>query len=110
VYAIACKCLLQHVACCIAVRMLCSAHAYNAAWQKGVAFEMSRLQAFAQGQLIGGEIVIKSYLAMLSTLRTLLCAPDAFSLVVSYSSVRSWYCACDVLILCTIGRAAKITS
>jgi hypothetical protein len=91
VHAVACKCLLQHLACCIAARMLCSAHPYNAAWQKGVAIEMSRLQTFAQGQLRGGETGIKSYLAMLSTLRTLLCAPDAFSIVISYHSVRPWH-------------------
>jgi hypothetical protein len=92
VHAMFCDCILEHLVCCIAARMLCSAHPYNIAWQKGIAIEMSRLQIFAQSQLHKGQAVTDYHLSMLSILRALLCAPDAFSITASYSTVRPLCC------------------
>ena len=88
VYGMFQRCLLRHLACCVAARMLCSAHPYDHAWQKGVAVEIQRIRSFAQRIERADHEAAETYLGMLSLLRTLLCAPDAFSVSAAYNTVR----------------------
>lgn len=99
VYATFQRCLLRHLVCCVAARMLCSACPYNKAWQKGVAIEIQRIRSFAQRIERVDRDAAEAYLSMLSLLRTLLCAPDAFSVSAAYNTVRPRDCVCTCILV-----------
>jgi hypothetical protein len=84
------KCLFRHIVCCFAARMLCSALPFNLAWQKGATVEIGRVRHFAHSNLSAVDETMLSYLSMLSLLRTLLCAPDTYSIVAAYAEVRTF--------------------
>ena len=88
VFAMFQKCLLRHLVCCIAARMLCSACPFDRAWQRRAALEERRLRHFALGHLPAVADMVVQYLSMLSLLRTMLCVPDAASVATAYEQVR----------------------
>lgn len=83
------KCLLRHVVCCVAARMLCSALPFTPIWQRGAANEERRIRHFCTTHMAAIADTATQYLAMLSLVRALLCAPDQYSTVAAYSEVRA---------------------
>lgn len=57
-------------------------------WQRAAAAEERRLRHFCVTQLGDIASTAMQYLAMLSLVRALLCAPDQYSTVTAYSEVR----------------------
>ena len=86
------KCLLRHLVCCMTARMLSSACKYDAAWQRGAALEERRLRRFIRTHLNDIAATGEAYLAMLSMVRALLCAPDVYTFVTAYAEVRVLAC------------------
>lgn len=87
VYNVFIHCLVRHLACCIACRMMLSSKPYDESWQRHVHFEMRKLQHFLDVFMQHGRAAGEQCLAMLSLLRSLLCAPDSYTAVSSFKNV-----------------------
>lgn len=87
VYNVFIQCLVRHLACCIACRMMLSTQPYDGSWQRHVHLEMRKLQRFLDVCMQQDRAAGEQCLAMLSLLRSLLCAPDSYTAVSSFKTV-----------------------
>lgn len=80
--------LVRHLTCCIACQMLLSSTPYDSNWQRQAHLELSKLRHFLSLNMGHDVAAGEQCLTMLSLLRSLLCAPDSYTAVSSFTNVR----------------------
>eukprot|EP00892_Ulva_mutabilis_P007455 jgi/Ulvmu1/5081/UM021_0098.1 len=91
VYTLFVYSLTRHLACCIACRMLLSRTSFDHSWQRQVHLEMSKFRQFVSLHMSHDMATAEQHLVMLSLLRALLCAPDAYTAVSSFTQISQMF-------------------